>query len=154
MTKLNDISRHLLTYTDLLDELGGRSSFESRLGKGVYQRLTRGMYMRTRYWETLDAEERYLAQLIALAETTPGLIFSHQSAALLHGLPTGGVPEQIHLYVPHRIRAQGLRVHHGRLHLPTDTTVFLPGIRVTSLERTLDDLAAAVREETGDWVRL
>lgn len=154
MTKFKDISDNVLDYTDLLEKLGGRYPFESRLGRGVYQRLTRGKYMRTRYWAQLTEEEQYLARIIGLADTLPGAIFSHQTAALIHGLPTSGVPEYVHLYVPHRVRSQGLRIHHGRLHMPTETTVFLPGIRVTSLERTLEDLALAHDKKPGIWVKL
>lgn len=154
MTKLKDISDNILDYTDLLEELGGRYPFESRVGRGVYQRLMRGKYMRTRYWSQLTEEEQYLARIIGLAGTIPGAIFSHQTAALMHGLPVNGVPDQVHLYVPQRVRSQGLKIHHGRLHMPTDTTVFLPGIRVTSLERTLEDLSMAHDEKPGLWVKL
>ncbi|WP_421084734.1 hypothetical protein [Rothia nasimurium] len=97
--------------------------------------------MHRKDWDCLTAEEQYLARVVAQAASTPDIIFSHDTAALIHGLPYRNLPETLHVYSFHRTRAQGFTVHHGELHLPTDTTVFSPGIRVTSLERTLADLA-------------
>lgn len=141
MTNLEELSAKLLTYHSLAHRYAHTHQLSAALNKGVYRRVVRGAYMHSKDWERLTAEEQYLARIVAQAASTPDLIFSHHTAAILHGLPYSDVPETLHVYSYHRTRAQGFTVHHGELYLPTDTTVFSPGIRVTSLERTLADLA-------------
>lgn len=141
MNKLSALQQNIMTHSDLLTVFGGRYPLESRIRKGVYIRLARGHYMHSRNWEQLDPAQQHLACAIAHAANNPDYILSHYTAALIHDLPGISVPDKIHTYCLSRTRARDIVLHQGDLHLPTDTTVFLPGIRVTSLERTLEDLA-------------
>lgn len=71
--------------------------------------------------------------------------FSHESAAMLWGLPLWKVPSTTHLLREHRASANAdpLVTHHVGQLLPLDCTV-LNGIPVTSLERTLVDCAGTL----------
>ncbi|MET0787778.1 MAG: hypothetical protein ABWY33_00930 [Cellulomonas sp.] len=71
--------------------------------------------------------------------------FSHESAALLWGLPLWKVPTTTHLLREHRASAHAdpLVTHHVGLPVARDCTV-LHGIPVTSLERTLVDCASTL----------
>lgn len=143
MTELEALQHNLLPLRELNARYTSRYQLESAIARDRYSRVIRGTYMRRKDWENLTEEQRYLSRLLALAQQNPGIIFSHNTAALLHGLPTAQLPQTVHIYSPYRTRMQEFTVHHGELHLPTDTTVFSPGIRVTSLGRTLDDMASA-----------
>lgn len=143
MTQLEQLNAHLATCEELTRRYGSRASLDRALARGVYRRVARGVYLHRHTWESLNAEEAYLTRILALNRLHQGLIFSHHTAALLHGLPSpiDTVPDAVHIYSYQRIRSRGCAVHHGELHLPTETTVLLPGLRITSLERTLTDLA-------------
>ena len=141
MTQLEELNQKLLTCQQLAARYPNRYQLEAAIARGLYRRVARGFYLHRTDWDSLTPEEVYLARVLALAASYLGIIFSHQTAALLHGLPLESLPETVHVYCYHRTRAKDYTVHHGELHLPTDTTVLAPGIRITSLERTLTDLA-------------
>ncbi len=143
MTQLETLHRKLLTCQELLARYASRHQFDTAIARGVYRRVARGIYMHRHDWSQLTREEAYLARVLALASSYQGIIFSHSTAAILHGLPFEKLPERVHVYSYHRTRAKDYTVHHGELHLPTETTVLSPGLRITSLERTLNDLSAA-----------
>ena len=140
MTQLEELNQKLLTCQQLTARYPNRYRLEAAIARGLYRRVARGFYLHRTDWDSLTPEAVYLARVLALAASYPGIIFSHQTAALLHGLPLESLPETVHVYCYHRTRAKDYTVHHGELHLPTDTTVLAPGIRITSLERTLTDL--------------
>lgn len=141
MTQLEELNQKLLTCQQLAARYPNRYRLEAAIARGLYRRVARGFYLHRTDWDSLTPEEVYLVRVLALAASYPGIIFSHQTAALLHGLPLESLPEKVHVYCYHRTRAKDYTVHHGELHLPTDTTMLAPGIRITSLERTLTDLA-------------
>ena len=68
-------------------------------------------------------------------------VFSHESAALIHGLWLLRTPATVHVTQRHKpgARASSLRRHSTSL--PLKDVVEVHGIRVTSLERTVADLA-------------
>lgn len=153
MTQLETLTQKLLTYRELSARYTSRYQLDVTISRGLYARVTRGTYMHRRDWEHLTQEQRYLARVLALAQQHPGAIFSHETAAVLHGLPLAKIPPTVHIYCPYRTRVRDFTIHHGEFHLPTDTTVFSPGIRVTSLARTLDDIACAQTEPQRTVVR-
>jgi hypothetical protein len=77
--------------------------------------------------------------------------FSHSTAARLHGLPlpsrlSGALP--LHVAVPHPSRApNGRGVVGHRLQIESRDVTAIGGIRLTSLERTVLDLAATLSDE-------
>ncbi|MFW0183116.1 hypothetical protein ACN082_06375 [Rothia sp. CCM 9417] len=154
MTQLETLAQKLLTIRELSARYSSRYQLERAIARGCYSRVTRGAYMHRRDWEELTGEQGYLARVLALALQNQGIIFSHETAALLHGLPLASIPPSVHIYSPYRTRVRDFTVHHGELHLPTDSTVFSPGIRATSLARTLDDMVVEASEPRRTLVRL
>lgn len=153
MTLLEKLTQKLLTYRELNVRYTSRYQLDATIAKGIYNRVARGFYMHRRDWQQLTYEQRYLARVLALAQQHPEAIFSHETAALLHGLPLANIPSTVHIYCPYRTRVRDFTIHHGEFHLPTDTTVFSPGIRATSLGRTLDDISCAYLESRQTVVR-
>lgn len=122
-----------------LDEL------RALLRAGQLTRLRRGVYLPGPIPEELSARHR-LAVHAAFVELTDGAVASHGSAAVLHGLPTWEVPlERVQVT---RARAYGGRrerlVHVRVAQLDPDEVTVVDGIPVTTLARTVVDLARAL----------
>jgi hypothetical protein len=114
--------------------------------KGELVRLRRGIYADADEWAALSDREKYAALCRGYSASrgeTP--ILSHQSAAAIWGLPhIGKAPREIHVATDERRsgrRASGVRVH--MLRLNADDVVWRDGVLVTSLARTVVDLAAS-----------
>ena len=148
-----------------------RREVDGFIARGNVEAIRAGWFVEAEQWRRLYAEDRHRLRVLAAAEaarSAQGPVFSHYSAAVLHGLP---------LY-----RLRSTRVHTvspvpvGRSNRVTVRTVAaldpgeirqLDGIRFTDLTRTVLDVAriaspelavacadAAVRrvaEEGGDW---
>lgn len=96
----------------------------------------------------LDHEAHRADQLARIAEWArglpPGAVISHQSAALVHGLPVYAIPAQVKVSGA-KLRSTAtsdLHVHRAGIR-PRDVTV-VDGIPVTSLARTTIDVARRV----------
>ncbi len=111
----------------------------ARLGRdGSLVHLRRGAWLRS---EPEDDAARHRLLVAATLELTADGVVSHGSAAVLHGLPDFGSPAQVHLTRPD---GRGKRRGYVHLHVaPLDPaeTVLLDGVGVTSLARTVLDLA-------------
>ena len=85
----------------------------------------------------LTQRGRWIAAVLAAGE---GAVLSHHSAGALWGLlpPT----RMLELTSPSQVRRPGIRAHQS--HLPADETATEDGIPVTTVARTLLDLAAVV----------
>ncbi len=94
----------------------------------------RGVYRVGHRAPSVDA--RYLAAVYASGDRA---VLSGRAAAYLFGLLNGHAPEP-EVTVPSQRRVKGVRTRRMRLHRPEMATV--RGIRVTSVPRTLIDLAA------------
>ena len=83
----------------------------------------------------------HLARVVDLAQTLPAdAVISHESAALVHGLPTYDVPAAVRVTHPsgRAMRTSDLHVHRASLR-PQDRRI-VDGIPVTSPARTVVDL--------------
>lgn len=131
---------------ELLD--GGLSTrrISQLTGAGALVRLRRGCYVRGSYWAGLDRDAAARCRIEAYAHrtltcSTGGSVFSHTSAARLHGLCLWQVDETIHLTVPFLPssggHAEDVQAHTRRL--ADADVVHLAGLRATSLERTAAD---------------
>jgi very-short-patch-repair endonuclease len=89
---------------------------------------------------SLSIRGRYLAAVMACG---PGAALSHRSAAHLRELRPSSGPIEVTVRAVSRA-VEGVRVHRTRMLDPQDFTV-LDGIPVTSVSRTLLDLAAILR---------
>lgn len=108
-------------------------------------RIARGAYVDRCAWDALSAREREVARLRAHARTRSIVpLFSHWSAVALHGLPIVSEGDAIHVAVDPsagRRSTKGVRTH--SLRIPPEDVVEVAGLRCTSPERTVIDIAAS-----------
>jgi len=112
-------------------------------GRGDLVRVKRGAYCARTVWESVTETERHRMRVLAVSHSHPGSIFSHRSAAVLLDLPIiGSWPSEVHVSA---VRASGGRSEVGvRRHcrgIESHDWHEINGIRVTTVERTLIDLA-------------
>ena len=117
---------------------------ERAVAKGEVVRVHRGAYMSAHDWRELDRHERYRSRVIAAGLVARGRpILSHHSAAAIWGIPIiGAWPSVVHVLTT---RSAGTRKENGFQRHATaiddEDVVEFEGVRVTSLRRTLIDLA-------------
>lgn len=108
-------------------------------------RVRRGVYVDSADWADREREARHFVRMQAVATSMRSApVFSHQSAALVWGLPVVGVPMQVQLIAAGRVGVRsrrGIRWHNDAVR--DDQIIEVGGFLVTSLERTLVDLARA-----------
>jgi hypothetical protein len=125
----------------------------SLLGRGVLVSVSRGVYADAALVRAgasgEPTDDRKLAAAAAVALAGPLAVVSHQDAALLHGLallkrPPAGVSAITRPPTAERGRRlrRGVSSHTARL--PTRHVVIIDGIPVTSVERTVVDLARSL----------
>lgn len=111
--------------------------------RGLFVRVKRGAYFPIAEWQALDRTQRQLVRIEAFARTHRSLVFSHDSAAALHGLPTiGGRPDLVHVVSE---RTSGGRSEPGlvRHALGVADVDEASGSPATSAVRTILDLSAS-----------
>jgi predicted transcriptional regulator of viral defense system len=113
-----------------------------RVRAGRLHRLHHGVYAVGH--TVLNGEGRRLAAVLACGE---GAVLSHRSAAAQWGLLATSAA-RIDVTIPRAARAGDakIRLHHSRSLIARDTTTH-QGIPITSVPRTLLDLAATVRPD-------
>ncbi|MHB1172437.1 MAG: hypothetical protein ACYCZY_08060 [Lacisediminihabitans sp.] len=124
---------------------GERSEFFARTRKGEFVPLSRGAYLEEDVWRELDEDARYRARAKAAAALADReLVLSHHSAAALWRLPwVGGWPRRVHVIEPSAAGGRSSSVltrHTVGVPEPLDE---IDGLTVTSLARTVVDLARA-----------
>ena len=120
---------------------------ETQLRAGRLRRLRQGVYLSESCWPT-DEAGQHLVLARAELVTAPGAVLSHQTAALVWGLPTPGVRtwhnDSPSIALPagagHRSRKGPVVRHVATLHA-TDIARDDDGYDVTSVARTAVDLA-------------
>jgi very-short-patch-repair endonuclease len=129
--------QHGVVSNDQLRSLGlDRSAIRRRVASGYLRRIHHAVYLVGH--GTLTNLGKYIAAVLACG---PHAALSHRSAGAHWGLwAHSGQPSVV---VPHGRRAlpRGIEVHRSRMLTPRDVTR-LDGIPVTSVARTLLDLAA------------
>ena len=110
---------------------------------GNIQRVQHGIYRLTRFPHS-PREDLYVAWL----RCGPRAVISHDSALELYGL-SDAMPAETHVSVPRgaSLRRPGIRLHTGELR-PDEITQW-QGLPVTTVERTIADVAARGAQE---WV--
>jgi hypothetical protein len=120
---------------------------ETQLRAGRLRRVRQGVYLSESCWPA-DEAGQHLVLARAEQVVAPGAVLSHQTAALVWGLPTPGVREwhedSPRIALPtgagHRSR-KGPVVRHVTTLRPTDIARDADGYDVTSVARTAVDLA-------------
>src|SRR3954468_15660660 len=116
-----------------------RKAVESRLRRGRLHRIHRGVYAVGH--RILGPDGWRMAAVLAAGDDAA---LSHESAAEFWRLRWTARERHV-VTVPRHVRIPGIDTHIGRL--PEDEIAVVRGIRVTSVPRTILDLAAAAREQ-------
>lgn len=139
--------------TDELLRFGLNSrNIKALVEAGELHRLRYGCYIRASKWNSLGGPRRQARERIVahahgtLTTSTGGFVYSHLSAARLHGLFVwGGVDDKVHVLHqtrPSSDRWGGRDVRGGHTETFTeDDVVQVQGLRATTLERTIFDSA-------------
>ncbi|MFT4232309.1 MAG: hypothetical protein QM606_05990 [Leucobacter sp.] len=109
--------------------------------------VARGWFVAEETWSTWFPEARHLAAVLAVhsnAKEPP--LFSHYSAAVLHGLPLWNLRSQNVHTVSRSHNCDG-RVTRHLLDIADHDIVEIAGLRCTGLDRTLADLSRIAGEE-------
>ena len=135
----------LVLARNLRDRSDTRQQHSRAAQRGAEVRVARGVYVDRAEWEALDGLQRYLLRIRAAAATRERPpVFSHWSAAALHGLSMVGLPPSaIHVSVGRSTggRSSASLVAHS-LEVADEDVVERDGLLCTSPERTVVDLAA------------
>lgn len=113
-----------------------------------YDRIRRGIYVRSEPWALAKPEAKHLAQMRAVAATrVGGAVFCNVSAALLWGIPIVGWQHlaRVHLLATGRVRTHtqnGVRWHSD--YVDNSELREVNGCVATSFDRTLLDLARSL----------
>lgn len=126
----------------LLD--GGDRALRRGVDAGDLLRVRAGVFAPRREWDDTGADAHAIARVRAVVATRRGpVVLSHESAALLHGLPIARPwPRHVSITEPpesNRRSKRGVVVH--RSPMTDDDIDVVDGMAVTSLVRTLADLA-------------
>lgn len=141
-----DRQHGVVTSRDLRRAGIGDREVRTLVSRGEWVRLRRGAYASASVVAaatTLSARHRIDATAALLTLDRPSAVLSGYSAAVLHGLPTPrGMQGAVSLTDPnqHR-RSRGYEMTCAPL--PAGSTVLLAGLPVTSLARTVTDVARA-----------
>jgi predicted transcriptional regulator of viral defense system len=127
-----------------LDAFMSRGAIEHRLLTGRLRRVRRGVYAVGYVSDTREA--RWMTAVLAAG---PGSVLSHRSAAAMWSLRRTN-PAWGEVTVVQRTRCGGVRVHHALL--PPDEITTRNGIPVTTVPRTILDLAAVLGVGTEEVV--
>jgi hypothetical protein len=135
--------RDHLILTREIELPGERAVFYDSVRRGEFVSLRRGVYAPASHWTQLDVESQYRLRVLAAAAYVDGdIVVSHVSAASLWRLPWfSPYPRGVHALDPFATggRSTSLISRHT-VGLPRETE-FIDGVRVTSLTRTVVDVA-------------
>ena len=116
---------------------------------GLWQSLHRGTYCAATSLASLPDHEKYRLRVLAIAARSPHLVVSHQSAALLLGLPVKD--QDLNTVSLIRRGTGGGRSANGRTvrvaQLEPGEIALVGGVQVTSVARTLVDLGCTASRD-------
>ena len=148
MKSIQEIQAFVLSTAQLEERGLNRQQLQRQVRQGALQKIRRGSYAPSDWWENLQPSDKYLASLVAHQQHMgPKTLFSHHSAAALHGLAQLTIPQQIHLAAP-RGRAnarEGIKVHQ----LGERKGIILHQLPVTNLLSTVLDCVASCDPREG-----
>ena len=138
------LAPELVLAADAVARGGDDRALARACAAGHLVRVARGAYVAASAWSRLDPRSRQIYRAVAAARTRRrrDLVLSHESAALVHGLPTWGWPEGPVEFVEamsRRVRSStDVRVHVGPVE--TGDVAVRDGLAVTDVTRTVLDL--------------
>jgi hypothetical protein len=146
-----DVSAALVSRRMLRESGVSERSISESVRAGRLQRVRRGWFSEQDAWNDLSPEARHLAAVVAVTrDGRDRAVVSHESAAVLWGLPLyRHAPARVHLTTPTSFRiSSGTDAARHVAPLPAADIVVRQGIRCTSLERTVFDVARTLPLET------
>lgn len=147
----DELARALWAREHLRSDGWTERSIAAAVSDGRLHRVRRGWYLDGALWGELWAEGRHLAHVLAVARdaTSRDSVMSHTSAAVLWGLPLFRLsPRRVHMTTPNPRRissAPDVLRHSAALREAEITSRH--GIRCTTLERTVLDIARCLSPE-------
>lgn len=143
------VRRLLLTRDDLIGDGWSRRHIDRAVASGELHRLRPGRYMLREQWEQLWPQSRHLAHVAAVHDDAlQPPVFAFVSAAAVHGLPLFRVAvERVHTVHPDAARRTVPNVVRHQAQVADGDVVEVAGIRCTSPERTVYDLARLASAE-------
>ncbi|MFJ4164986.1 hypothetical protein ACIPY5_05475 [Microbacterium sp. NPDC089698] len=106
------------------------------------ERIRPGVYAHRQDWAAATPEGRVIARAHALGLISDDAVFSHETAAALHGLPLFRPDRtRVHLTVSHARPGSAVGTIRHRGSVPEEEIVEIRGLRCTTLERTVADVA-------------
>lgn len=142
--EINALGSLIRTRAQLLASGASDRGITQGVRAGALLRLSRGFYLRVGEVADLSPEDRHVLQILAVARSTrTDFPFAGHSAASLHRLPLFQFRSARPLVlIPNRAYASSTRCVERRVSVCTsDDLTRASGIRCTSLERTVLDLA-------------
>jgi len=139
-------ARHggLLPAAGLLEVGISRRGIQQLCTDGALSSIRHGVYVAAERWRSAGANERYgllVRATVLAAERAP--VLSHQSAAVLHGLPIiGPWPATVHTRTPDAGGGSSTRAVTSHRGARPGAVQIIDGCQVTSLTRTLVDVTA------------
>ncbi|MEV4259889.1 type IV toxin-antitoxin system AbiEi family antitoxin domain-containing protein [Kribbella sp. NPDC049584] len=127
-----------------------------RVRQGRWLRLSRDVYVDPSSWPASEASwdrarrMHVLATRAVVTRMGPDAVVSHQSAAVLHGLPTWGLDlSQVHVTRPAKRTRSDSRVLVHRSPIDTDEITEVDGIRITTPARTVAETTCTSSYDVG-----
>lgn len=146
MTNIEELRALLQTTDQLLGRGLSSQSLTRAVASGDLIRLRPGYYVDGQARE-LHRDARHLLSVLATAEALDSPVFSHSSAALIHGLPDWGLPLGRVCVSEHGEPSRSRVSKRARIHtrpLARDELTSVDGLLVTNAARTVTDLAMTV----------
>ncbi|MFC4245261.1 hypothetical protein ACFOYW_17970 [Gryllotalpicola reticulitermitis] len=148
MSRSHAAARAMELGLDLTTDARGRAIESDAIRRDVERefrvKLSRGVYATTEIWQSKSPDERFEAFVIGIAASlADDVVFSHNAAAVLTGLPRlGPWPHQVEVTIPPASggRSTGNVRRYGAA-LRDDEVVEMSGFLITSVPRTIVDLA-------------
>lgn len=144
-------TKTLWRYRELFEEGLTRRDVQHLLADGDLRRLRKNCYVPEACWSTLDAAGRLALRAEAhhhslVGRPTMQHTYSHETAAVLHGLDLWRPGSEVHVSQPTRTSnaSHGPDVRNHSADLADDDVVHLRGLPTTSLLRTAVDCARSL----------
>lgn len=143
---LTELSQQIYTRHEILTRGITEAQLRSQVARGELSRLHRNIYLETAVAETLQPWERHNLTTLVAFKSSPGTVFSHESAAALWELPLIRRERlKVHIYCSEnsrgRLAAIPKAVRHVRLTPATPTLQTSLGAYTTDHTTTVIDCA-------------
>jgi hypothetical protein len=129
-----------------------QASIASAVSGGSLQRLGRGCYVDQHAWDAANHEDRHMLRVVAAHVRSAGIVFSHVSACVIHGLPlVRHLVARVHTsgrVLNGQVKRSEPDIARHQIDVPESDITEIGGIRCTTLARSVADALRCVPAET------